>query len=63
MGKDVSETGSVSVLRSGGKTFRKLHLFPSSGVGEDVSETDPFSETPCFLVPRILDDGKSPKTQ
>jgi hypothetical protein len=26
-------------------------------------ETDPVSETSCFLVSRILDDGKSPKTQ
>jgi hypothetical protein len=25
-------------------------------------ETDPVSETSCFLVPRIPDDGKSPKT-
>jgi hypothetical protein len=29
----------------------------------DVSETDPASETSCFLVPRIPDDGKSPKTK
>jgi hypothetical protein len=26
-------------------------------------ETDPVSETSCFLVSRIPDDGKSPKTQ
>jgi hypothetical protein len=27
------------------------------------TETDPFSETSCFLVSRIPDDGQSPKTQ
>jgi hypothetical protein len=27
------------------------------------TETDPISETLCFLVSRILDDGQSPKTQ
>jgi hypothetical protein len=41
-------------------------LFPSSGIlgtrKHDVSERDPVSET-CFLVPRIPDDGKSPKTR
>jgi hypothetical protein len=53
-------------------------LFPSSGIvgtrKHDVSvagsvsessptEIEPVSETSCFLVPRIPDDGKSPKTQ
>jgi hypothetical protein len=41
--------------------------FPSSGIvgtrKHDVSERDLVSETSCFLVPRIPDDGKSPKTQ
>jgi hypothetical protein len=27
------------------------------------TETDPLSETSCFLVFRILDDGQIPKTQ
>jgi hypothetical protein len=27
------------------------------------TETDSVSETLCFLVSRILDDGRSPKTQ
>jgi hypothetical protein len=42
-------------------------LFPASGVLEnrkhDVSETDPISETSCFLFPRTLDDGKVKKQQ
>jgi hypothetical protein len=41
--------------------------FPSSCILEtrkhDVSETDPVSETSCFLVSRILDDGKVQKPQ
>jgi hypothetical protein len=41
-------------------------LFPSSGIlgnrKHDVSETHPVSETSRFLFPRILDDGKSPKS-
>jgi hypothetical protein len=36
--------------------------FPSFGILEirkhDVSETDPVSETSCFLVSRIPNDGK-----
>jgi hypothetical protein len=40
-------------------------IFPSSGILEtrkhDVSETDPVSETSCFLVSRIPDDGKVQK--
>jgi hypothetical protein len=40
-------------------------LFPSSRIlgtrKHDVSETDPVSETSCFLVPRIPDDGKIQK--
>jgi hypothetical protein len=27
------------------------------------TETNPVSETLCFIVSRILDDGQSPKTQ
>jgi hypothetical protein len=42
-------------------------LFPSSSIlgtrEHDVYETDPVSETSCSIVHRILDDGKSPKTQ
>jgi hypothetical protein len=41
--------------------------FPSSGILEtrkhDVSEIDPVSETSCFLVSRIPDDGKVQKTK
>jgi hypothetical protein len=40
-------------------------IFPSSGIlgtrKHDVSETGSVSETLCFLVPRIPDDGKSKK--
>jgi hypothetical protein len=40
-------------------------LFPSSGILEtrkhDISATDPVCETLCFLVSRILDDGKIQK--
>jgi hypothetical protein len=47
--------------------YRVFGLFPLSGILEtrknDVSETDPVSETSCFLVSRIPDDGKSPRTQ
>jgi hypothetical protein len=42
-------------------------LLPSSDIlgtrKHDVSETGSVSETLCFLVPRISEDGKSPKTQ
>jgi hypothetical protein len=42
-------------------------LFPSSRSLEirkhDASETDPVSETSCFLVSRIPDDGRSTKIQ
>jgi hypothetical protein len=41
--------------------------FPSSGILEtrkhDVSETGSVSETSCFLVSRIPDDGKVQKKQ
>jgi hypothetical protein len=40
-------------------------LFTLSGILgtriHDVSETDPFSETSCFLVPRLPHDGKCKK--
>jgi hypothetical protein len=40
-------------------------LLPSSGIlgtrKHDVSETDPASETSCFLVPTIPGDGKVQK--
>jgi hypothetical protein len=42
-------------------------LHPSSVILEtrkhNDSEIDQFSETLCFLVSGILDDGQSPKTQ
>jgi hypothetical protein len=38
----------------------KIEVFPPTHLR---METDPVSETLCFLVPRIPDDGKSPKTQ
>jgi hypothetical protein len=42
-------------------------LFPSSVILEtrkhDVSETQPVTQPTFFLVSRIPDDGKSPKTQ
>jgi hypothetical protein len=43
--------------------FRKLDLFPSSGVGGKHlrTETDSVFETSCSVIPRIPDDGKSPK--
>jgi hypothetical protein len=47
-GHDISENGSVSV-----DVFLS-HL---------KTETDPVSETSSSLLPRIPDDGKSPKTQ
>jgi hypothetical protein len=64
---DVSETGSVSVLRSGGEKT-STHLGPldranlnhwTSGAAHLRTKTDPVSETSCFLAPRITDDGKS----
>jgi hypothetical protein len=45
---DVSETGSVSFLRCLPPPLR--------------TETYPVSETSCFLVSRISDEGRSPKT-
>jgi hypothetical protein len=58
----------------GNTMFQKLILFPSSGEGRDPTEyvspspqlkmeTDPVSETLCFLELRILDNGQSPETQ
>jgi hypothetical protein len=42
-------------------------VFPSSGIlknrKNNVSETDPVSETSCFLFSRIPDDGKSQNPQ
>jgi hypothetical protein len=54
-----------------GVSYSELLFFfglgPSSGILENrkhnVSETDPESETLCFLVSRTPDDGQSPKTQ
>jgi hypothetical protein len=45
---DVSETGSVCVLR----------CLPPTSEDENI-----VSETSCFLLPRTPDDGKGPKTQ
>jgi hypothetical protein len=74
----VLETGSVSILSWRGKedtysvgSFRKwlrlgLSIWPN-GIGVFPPhlrmETDSFSETSCFLVSRIPDDGKGPKPQ
>jgi hypothetical protein len=56
---DVSETGSVSVLRWGrGKTPTQLGPLERANLNH---WTDPFSETSCFLFSRMPDDGKSPK--
>jgi hypothetical protein len=70
---NVLETGSLSVLRRGGKTptlLGPLERAISKGrnrVGVFPprlrTETDPVSETLCFLVFRISDDERSPKTQ
>jgi hypothetical protein len=59
---EVSETVSVLVLRRRGQTPTlpgplerlPLHL---------RTQTDPVSETSCFLDFRIPDDGESPQTQ
>jgi hypothetical protein len=70
--RNVSETGSVSVLRwGGGKTPTQLGPLERANLlslGQCLphhlrTETDPVTETLCFVVSRILDDGKSPKTQ
>jgi hypothetical protein len=45
--QSISETGSFSDLR---RSLKK-------------TETDPFSETLCFLAFRIPDDGQKPETQ
>jgi hypothetical protein len=68
---DVSETGSFSVLRWGRKTptqFDPLERtnfnhWPSHLALHLMTETDPVSETSCFLFSRIQDVGKSPKAQ
>jgi hypothetical protein len=52
-GHDVPETRSVSKVPNWVGVFLP-HL---------KTETDPISETSCPLLPRIPDDGKSPKTQ
>jgi hypothetical protein len=62
---DVSETGSVSVLRCAGKTPAQLGLLERDIVGvlppHLRTKTDPVPETSCFLVSRIPDDGKVQK--
>jgi hypothetical protein len=71
---DVSETGSVSVLRCRGKTptqLRPNHWLALTKGPNTVGvflphlrlETDAVSETSCFLVPRTTDGGRSPKIQ
>jgi hypothetical protein len=49
----------------GGKTPTQLGPSERASLNPPIlrMETDPVSEMFCFLVPRILDDGKSPKTQ
>jgi hypothetical protein len=55
----------VSVLRWGGKTPTQLCPLERANLNHWTPhlrmETDPVSGTSCFLVSRILDDGKSPK--
>jgi hypothetical protein len=50
---------SAGFLELENTRFRKLDLFPPSGEGGE----DTYSETSCFLVSGIPDDGKSPKAQ
>jgi hypothetical protein len=49
------------------QNYRIFGLCSPSGILEarkhTVLETDPVSETLCFLASRIPDDGQSPKTQ
>jgi hypothetical protein len=70
---------SLGILELENTTFRKLDLFPFSGVWGKKTRTQlgpleranlsnwitgpVISETSCFLVPKIPDDEKSPKTQ
>jgi hypothetical protein len=60
---DVSETGCVSVLRWKGGEYTysvgplRIELISITGLSYPVSETS------CFLVSRIPDDGKVQKTQ
>jgi hypothetical protein len=58
---NVSETGSVSVLRWMGETLTLLVPLERANVNHMRMETDPFSETLCFLAFRILYDTQSPK--
>jgi hypothetical protein len=75
----ISETGSVSVLRWGGKTPTLLGPLERANLKQSLAlskgpnrvgvfpphlrtETDPVSETLCFLVSRRPDDEQSPKT-
>jgi hypothetical protein len=68
---NVSESWYVSVLRWRGiGVVHWLRLALSKGPNTKYvssphlrTETDPLSETLCFLVSRIPDDGQSPKTQ
>jgi hypothetical protein len=58
---NVSETGSVSVLRLGGEDTYSVGSRPNPHSLR--TETDAVSEKLCFLVSRIPDDGQNPKTQ
>jgi hypothetical protein len=69
---EVSETGSVSVLRwEGEKTPTQLGPLERANLNHSSpgvfspshlkTETDPVSEMSCFLVSRIPDDGKVKK--
>jgi hypothetical protein len=59
--RNVSETGSISMLRRGGKTPTQLAPLERANLFHLKAETDQVSEMLCFLVSRILDDGRSPK--
>jgi hypothetical protein len=61
------EAGKHNVLETGTQNYWVFRLFSLSGILEagkhDISETGSLSETLCFLVARMPDNGKNPKTQ
>jgi hypothetical protein len=70
--RDVSETGSVSVLKRKGvgeKTPTPLGPLERANLNQSPppfhlrTETNPVPEKSCFLVSRIPDDGKVQKKQ
>jgi hypothetical protein len=61
--KHISETGSVSVLRSEPPIVLYFPSMYASPFPHLRTETDPVSEALCFLVFRIPRNGSSPETQ